>query len=67
MDHVLLVIHSGMLQGDTVEQARGALGMVKAKHVDVVLNKVRRESDAYAYYSYYYYSRYNTPGDDKEK
>ena len=56
-----------MLQGDTVEQARGALGMVKAKHVDVVLNKVRRESDAYAYYSYYYYSRYNTPGDDKEK
>ena len=67
VEHGLLVIHSGMLQGGTVEHARGALGMVRAKHVDVVLNKVKRESDTYACYSYYSYSRYNRPGDDKEK
>ena len=56
MDQVLLVMWSGMLRGETVQRVRDVLGMVDAKRVEVVLNRVRRETDAYAYYYNSYYS-----------
>ena len=34
--------------------------MVQAMRVDVVLNKVSRETDAYSYYSYYSYYHYRS-------
>ena len=60
VEQVLLVIWSGMLRGDTIQRARSALKIVKTRQLDVVLNKVRRETDAYAYYSYYYRDRYRS-------
>ena len=56
-DQVLLVIGAGMLQGDTVARAREALKMVDPSRVEVVLNKVSRDTDPYSYYSYYYSHR----------
>ncbi len=59
MDQVLLVIWSGMLRSETVHRVRDVMGMVDAKHVEVVLNRVRKETDAYAYYyNSYYYGKY---------
>ncbi|MSQ22124.1 MAG: hypothetical protein EXR53_02280 [Dehalococcoidia bacterium] len=59
MDHVLLVIWSGMLRSETVHRVRDVMGVVDAKHVEVVLNRVRKETDAYAYYyNSYYYGKY---------
>ena len=58
VDQVLLVIWSGMLRRGTVTRPQEALAMVKTKQVDVVLNKVRRDVDSYAYYSYYYREKY---------
>jgi capsular exopolysaccharide synthesis family protein len=58
VDRVLLVIGAGMLRGDTISRARQALGMVRVKQVDAVLNRVRRDADTYAYYSYYYDEHY---------
>ena len=55
VDHVLLVLGSGIARREAVKRTREALEMVKAPRVDVVLNKIRRESYAYSYYSYYYY------------
>ena len=56
-DQVLLVIGAGMLHGDTVARAREALKMVEPGRVEVVLNKVSRDTDPYSYYSYYYSHR----------
>jgi len=44
-----------MLRGETIERVRQVLGAVDANQVDVVLNRVRRETDAYAYYYNSYY------------
>ena len=55
VDHVLLVLGSGNARRESVKRTREALEMVKAPRVDVVLNKIRRESYNYSYYSYYYY------------
>ncbi len=59
-DLVLLVLGSGMPSGESVQRAHDAFSRVKAKRMDVVLNKVRRESDAYSYYSYYYHNYYKS-------
>ena len=58
VNRVLLVIGAGMLRSDTINRAREALGMVRVKQVDAVLNRVRRDADTYAYYSYYYDQHY---------
>ncbi len=58
VNRVLLVIGAGMLRGVTINRAREALGMVRVKQVDAVLNRVRRDADTYAYYSYYYDRHY---------
>ena len=60
VNRVLLVIGAGMLRSDTINRAREALGMVRVKQVDAVLNRVRRDADTYAYYSYYY-SQHDRP------
>ena len=59
VDRVILVVWSGMLRNAAVQRAREGLDMVKAARVDVVLNKLRRDADTYAYYSQYYYGGYN--------
>ena len=59
VDRVILVVWSGMLRNAAVQRAREGLEMVKATRVDVVLNKLRRDVDTYAYYSQYYYGGYN--------
>ncbi len=59
MDQIILVIWSGMLRKETVEQIREVLSRAKAKKIEVVLNRVKRETDAYAYYYYqHYYGKY---------
>ena len=52
VDQVLLVLGSGMVKKEAARQSRDALAMVQAKRVDVVLNKISRETDAYSYYHY---------------
>lgn len=64
VDRVILVVWSGMLRNAAVQRARQGLEMVKAARVDVVLNKLRRDVDTYAYYSQYYYGGYNRPRED---
>ena len=59
-DHVLLVMGSGMLHKDAIHRARRALDVARAKRVDLLLNKVSRDMDPYAYYSYYYYYSYQS-------
>ena len=64
VDRVILVVWSGMLRNAAIQRAREGLEMVKANRVDVVLNKLRRETDTYAYYSqYYYYSEHRARAD----
>ena len=64
VDRVILVVWSGMLRNAAVRRAREGLDMVKATRVDVVLNKLRRDVDTYAYYSQYYYGGYNRPREE---
>ena len=64
VDRVILVVWSGMLRNAAVQRAREGLDMVKATRVDVVLNKLRRDVDTYAYYSQYYYGGYNRPREE---
>ena len=65
-DHVLLVMGSGMLHRDALRKARAALDVARAKRVDVLLNKVSRDMDPYAYYSYYYYYNYHPSAEDAD-
>ena len=69
VDRVILVVWSGMLRNAAIQRARDALDMVKATRVDVVLNKLRRDVDTYAYYSRYYHEEHQQPqkADEEEE
>lgn len=56
-DQVVLILRAGFVSDITLRRAKSALEIVKTKQIHVVLNKVKRESDAYSYYNYYYYNR----------
>ena len=62
VNRVMLIVWSGMLRDHAVQRAREALRVVRSAEVEVVLNRVRRETDTYAYYSYYYYESRERPG-----
>lgn len=57
INHVLIVIMSGMLKTEALNRVREVLGLVTESPVDAVLNKVGPDVDPYAYYSYYYYQQ----------
>ena len=59
-DGVVLVVHSGMVAPEEVQEAKKRLQAGKANILGVVLNGVPQQHKGYGYgYGYYYYDYYD--------